>query len=64
MSTATVDTQTEGQSDERQICTWKVVLMDSIEGKGTSFDPENLTLSAHRCLWCDGFAGDCLSYTS
>ncbi len=52
------------RDEPKQECVWKVVIKNNFCGEGTSFDPENLTTSAFRCLTCDGFACDCRSYAA
>ena len=64
MNTNTVDYQSEYFKDDRTECVWKVVMKNNLSGEGTSFDPRNLTLSSYRCLLCDGYACDCLSYSA
>ena len=64
MNTVTTDTQTNPQMVGRTVCIWKLVLLDNLQGRGTSFDPSRLTPLAFRCLRCDGFAGNCRMYTA
>lgn len=60
---STTKAQNARHNDNRPICAWKIVLLNNLRGKGTSFDPSRLTGSAERCLGCDGFAGECWFYT-
>ena len=64
MNIKAVDFQTMYSEDAKEECVWKVVMKNNLSGEGTSFDPRNLTLSAYRCLNCDGYACDCLSYSA
>ena len=52
----------EGQAGDAPRCVWKRILMDNMEGVGTSFNPTNLLLSARRCLRCAGFSVECRSF--
>jgi len=63
MSKATTQTQDAPRNENRPMCAWKIVLLDNLRGKGTSFDLGNLSYCAARCLGCDGFAGECCFYT-
>ena len=56
--------QTRFPEDTKEECVWKVVMKNNLGGEGTSFDPTNLTMTACRCITCDGYAGDCRSYSA
>lgn len=44
------------------LCTWKATLNDNLQGKGTSFDPQNLTKTQEKCYYCNGFNYECKNY--
>ena len=58
------ENQAEPRTDILQICLWKRVLLNNLDGEGTSFDPVDLTVSVTRCLYCDGSDGECCLYVS
>jgi hypothetical protein len=64
MDAVAIETEAVRRTENRPICTWKLVLMNNLKGEGTSFDPANLNPTVHQCLWCDGFEGECHLYTS
>ena len=62
MNIKAVDFQTMYPREAEEECVWKIVMNNNLSGEGTSFDPSNLTHSACRCITCDGYECDCLSY--
>ena len=64
MNTSTANSQTKQPTNGRTVCMWKIVLMDSLYGTGTSFDLAQIDWAAFRCLRCDGFSGNCFFYTA
>ena len=64
MNTKIADTRNENANDAPSMCVWKMVMMDNFRGKGTSFIPSRLSLSAIRCVECDGFSSECYAYAA
>jgi len=47
---------------EGLVCAWKATLNDNLNGKGTSFNPSNLSVMQKRCYHCTGFNYECKAY--
>lgn len=47
---------------EDNVCMWKRVMNDSLDGAGTSFEPGVLTPRAARCRVCSGCDSSCCIY--
>ncbi len=50
----------EWKSESR--CLWKKVITDSLNGNGTSYDAENLSILQYKCSKCSGFNQKCIVY--